>query len=155
MSTAEKVHHIGQEPETETPQEPKAERQPAELIDKTGRDIGKVALFVSILSVVLLVVFFFGLNQNLTGLSARVDNLVSIKDDVNALGTRVGTVEERIVALEGLPQKAKKMVMGTMLQEMAQRADYLGTQMETEGQSAKLKEAMQLLQQVQTEIVVE
>lgn len=159
MSAVEKVHHIGPEHEGEEMQEEQkevqAERQPAELIDKTGRDIGKVALFVSILSVVLLVVFFFGLNQNLTGLSARVDSLITIKDDVNALGTRVGTVEDRIVALEGLPKKAKQMVMGTMLQEMAQRADYLGSQMETDEQTAKLKQAMELLQQVQTEIVVE
>ncbi|BBD07341.1 hypothetical protein [Desulfovibrio ferrophilus] len=152
MSAAENVHFIG-----ENNEEQKAAVQPqaAEAVDKTSRDMGKVALLVAILSVVLLVVFFFGLNQNISGLSTRVDNLGVLKNDVDALGGRMNVVEDRLVTLEGLPLKAKKMVMGTMLQEMAQRAAYLSTQLDGEGQNARLQQAIELMQQVQVEVIQE
>lgn len=152
MSAADNVHFIGQDNNGQDQGQPPLS---TEAVDKTSRDMGKVALFVAILAVVLLVVFFFGLNQNLNGLSARVDNLVVLKNDVDALGGRVNVVEDRLVALEGLPLKAKKMVMGTMLQEMAQRAAYLSTQMDGENQNERLVQAMELLQQVQAEVVKE
>jgi len=149
MSAADNVHFIGQGQDDKTPEQPP---RVAEAVDKTSRDMGKVALFVAILAVVLLVVFFFGLNQNLNGLSARVDGLVVLKNDVDALGGRMNVVEER---LETLPVKAKKMVMGTMLQEMAQRAAYLSTQMDGADQNERLHRAMELLQQVQVEVARE
>ncbi|WP_461211079.1 hypothetical protein [Desulfocurvus sp. DL9XJH121] len=148
MSAAQDIHIVGKD-EAERPE------QAAEAVDKTSRDMGKVALFISILAVVLLVVFFFGLNQNLSGLTAKVDGLVVLKDDVGALAARMGTAEERLVALEGLPQKARKMVMGTMLQEMAQRTAYLSTQMDSEAQNEKLHRAMELLREVQVQVAGE
>lgn len=152
MSAAENVHYIGQSTENNDSKEEPVEPATNESYDKTSRDMGKVALFVAILSVVLLVVFFFGLNQNLKGVSARVDGVAAINSD---LTSRMVNVEDKIVALEKLPHKSKMMVMGTMLQDMAQRAAYLGSQMDTEGQSEKLQRAMELLQQVQTEITPE
>lgn len=119
---------------------------------ETQRDMSKVALFVSILSVVLLVVFFFGLNQNLKGVSSTVEQLSVSSSD---LTSRIAGVEDKLVALESLPHKSKMMVMSTMLQEMAQRAAFLSTQMDTPEQNDKLQSAMELLQQVQTQIEVE
>ena len=154
MTAAENIHIIGKDAEQEeatasqTPQDP----TPVEAVDKTSRDMGRVALFVAILAVILLAVFFFGINQNISGLSARVDGLTTLKDDVALLGGRVDTVEAR---MEALPVKARKMVVGTMLQEMAQRTAYLGTQMDTEAQNEKLHRAMELLQQVQVEVAQE
>lgn len=156
MSAVENIHIVGKDNGTEGGAgEPRPEAVPSEAVDKTSRDMGKVALFIAILAVVLLVVFFFGLNRNLTGLSAKVDGLATLKTDVEALDGRMGVAEERLVALETLPAKARKMVMGTMLQEMAQRTAYLGTQMDTEAQNEKLHRAMELLQQVQMEVAKE
>lgn len=152
MSAAEKVHYIGKGAQNEEqPQEETMQPQPqaAEAFDKTSRDMSKVALFVSFLAVVLMIVFFFGQNQKLDGLSAHV------KTEVAGLNGRMVQVEDKIVALETLPKKSKMMVMGTMLQDMAQRAAYLGSQMDTEEQNAKLRQAMELMQQVQSELVVE
>lgn len=146
MSASDKVHYIGKASETEEQQETPVQNDttPQDFGD-TRRDMSKVALFVSLLSVVLLVVFFFGLNQNLKGMSANVDNLSG----------RMTGIEDKVVALENLPHQSKMMVMGTMLQEMAQRAAFMSTQMETEAQNEKLVQAMELLQQVQTEIAPE
>ncbi len=141
MSASEKVHFIGKAAENKEPKEATVHTDP-QAQEETRRDMSKVALFVSILSVVLLVVFFFGLNQNLKGVSGTVDQLSG----------RMNGIEDKIVALENLPQKSRMMVMGTMLQEMAQRAAYMSTQMETPEQNEKLHQAMELLQQVQTEV---
>lgn len=152
MSASDKVHYIGKTSENKEPQEtpvqndtPTQQAAQAQDLSDTRRDMSKVALFVSLLAVVLLVVFFFGLNQNLKGMSANVDQLTG----------RMSGLEEKVVALENLPHQSKMMVMGTMLQEMAQRAAYMSTQMETEAQNEKLVQAMELLQQVQTEIAPE
>lgn len=152
MSAAENVHFIDS-----NKAEQKGAPQPlfVETVDKTSRDMGKVALFVAILAVVLLVVFFFGLNQNFKGLASRVDSLVVLKNDVTVLDGRMNVMDGRLAVLETLPLKAKKMVMGTMLQEMAQRTAYLSTQMDSEAQNEKLYKAMELLQQVQGEVIKE
>lgn len=154
MTAAENIHIIGKDAGQEEAAAPQAPQDPTpvEAVDKTSRDMGRVALFVAILAVILLAVFFFGINQNISGLSARVDGLTTLKDDVALLGGRVDTVEAR---MEALPVKARKMVVGTMLQEMAQRTAYLGTQMDTEAQNEKLHRAMELLQQVQAEVAQE
>lgn len=157
MTAAENIHIIGKEAgqeetqaaQGETTTQPPLEPTPVEAVDKTSRDMGRVALFIAILAVILLVVFFFGMNQNISGLTARVDGLSTLKDDVAVLGGRVDTVE---ASMEKLPVKARKMVVGTMLSDMAQRAGYLGTQVDSQEQSVKLSRAMELLQQVQVEV---
>lgn len=151
MSAAEKIHHIGKPgdaAETTTHSDPRC----CEGDEATRRDMSKVALFVSLLAVVLLVVFFFGLNQNLKGVSATVEQLAVSTGELTG---RMDGIEGKVAELENLPEKSRMMVMGTMLQEMAQRAAYLGTQMQTEEQNEKLHRAMELLQQVQTEIATQ
>jgi len=154
MSAAEKIHHLGKSGDTTDSNEPSAQHGPrcCDGDDATRRDMSKVALFVSLLAVVLLVVFFFGLNQNLKGVSATVEQLAVSSGD---LAGRVDSVEGKLAELENLPEKSRMMVMGTMLQEMAQRTAYLGTQMQTQEQNEKLHRAMELLQQVQTEIATQ
>ena len=53
--------------------------------------------------------------------------------------------------LENLPAKSKRMVMGTMIMEMAQKASYLSTQVDSPEHAAKLLQAMELLQQAKPE----
>lgn len=126
-----------------------------EIKARTERDMGKVAIFVSILSVILLIVFYFGLNQNVTGLTEQVKQVAVIEKEVQGIQGQMGEMATRIQAMENLPAKARKMVLSTMLMEMAQRAAYLSTQVETEEQSTKLTQAMDLIQQVQTDLMKE
>jgi hypothetical protein len=102
-----------------------------------------------------MVIFFFGINQNITSMSAELKQLSSVQTDVlllknqfGGLEGQVGTINTKIVELEKLPQQAKKMMVGSMLQEMAQRTNFLSTQVEGDD-AAKLQQAMDLLNQVQ------
>jgi hypothetical protein len=120
-----------------------AEEVQKDLID-TRRDSGKVAIAISIMSIILLVVFYFGFRQNFTELREQVDAL-------NGLQTRVVTLEEDVAGLKTLPEKTRFMLMGTMTQEMANKADYLGTQAASQEQADKIREAQRLLEEIQKE----
>jgi hypothetical protein len=104
---------------------------------KTSQDISRMALLLALLAVLLAGVLFFKANQNLNSLS----------QDVTGLSSKVGTMDARMAELENLPAKSKRMVMGTMIMEMAQKASYLATQVDDKEQAAKLLQAMELLQQ--------
>jgi hypothetical protein len=120
-----------------------AEEVQKDLID-TRKDSGKVAIAISIMSIILLVVFYFGFRQNFTELRHKVEAL-------NGLQSRVVTLEQDVTALKTLPQKTKYMLMGTMTQEMANKAAYLGTQAASKEQAAKILQARQLLDDIQKE----
>lgn len=152
MSAAEKIHHIGKAASSKAATFTEPAPEAVEIMEKTNRDMGKVALFVSIMSVILLVVFFFGLNQNLTSLTEQVSVIPGIQQQIDGIDGKIAGIETELGTLKDLPAKTKKMVVGTMLQEMSQKAGYLGTQMENEAQNAKLQEAMQLMQEVQTDL---
>lgn len=146
QASAEKVHDLKVDPRKLTKEEAE------EIKAKTNGDLGKVALFVSLLTVILLVVFFFGLNQNVTGLTEEVRDIPEIKERIATMSSRIDGMETEMAALKDLPQESKRMVVRTMLQDMAQRAGYLTEQVDNEQQSAKLNQAMQLLEEVQTDL---
>ena len=148
MQAKERVHTIGKPEEGYS-------AAAEDIKARTERDLGKVAIFVSILSVILLIVFYFGLNQNVTGLTEEVKQVGAIQQEVAGMQGRMGEMEARMQTLETLPAKARKMVISTMIMEMAQRAAYLSTQMDTEEQVDKLTQAMDLMQQVQVDLVKE
>jgi len=113
----------------------------SELNAKTSQDISRMALLLALLAVLLAGVLFFKANQNLNVLS----------QDVSGISAKVGTMDARMAELENLPAKSKRMVMGTMIMEMAQKASYLSTQIDNPEQAAKLLQAMELLQQAKPE----
>jgi hypothetical protein len=113
----------------------------SELNAKTSQDISRMALLLALLAVLLAGVLFFKANQNLNVLSK----------DVAGVSSKIGTMDARMAELENLPAKSKRMVMGTMIMEMAQKASYLSTQLDNPEQAAKLLQAMELLQQAKPE----
>lgn len=131
MSAAEKVSSLND-------YRPEPENQPAEAPEKTGRDMGKVALFVSILAVLLLVVFFFGLNQNLKGLMAEVQTM---SGDVAALKTTVAD----------MPEQVRKSIVADELYEITSKLGYMRGKV-SEEQAARLTEALTILQGVQGQV---
>ncbi|MGE4298667.1 MAG: hypothetical protein AB7E47_11610 [Desulfovibrionaceae bacterium] len=120
-------------------------------MSKTYRDMGKVSLFVSLLSVLLVVIFFFGLNQNITGVSAKVKELAAVSGQLEQVNGKLTALEERVATFDALPQKAKRMMYATMLLELAQRVANLSATADSEEQATKLAEAMKLIQEVQAQ----
>lgn len=130
-------------PESETTTINYAEDVQKDLID-TRKDSGKVAIAIALMAIFLLVVFYFGFRQNFTKLRNKVEAL-------NGLQTRVISLEQDVEALKTLPEKTRYMVMGTMAQEMANKAEYLNTQAASEEQRAKILQAKKLLENIQQE----
>ncbi|MFA7166409.1 MAG: hypothetical protein WC124_11315 [Desulfoplanes sp.] len=130
-------------PESETTTINYAEDVQKDLID-TRKDSGKVAIAIALMAIFLLVVFYFGFRQNFTELRHKVEAL-------NGLQTRVVSLEQDVEALKALPEKTRYMVMGTMAQEMANKAEYLNTQAASEEQRAKILQAKKLLEDIQQE----
>ncbi|EPR42364.1 hypothetical protein dsx2_0291 [Desulfovibrio sp. X2] len=110
---------------------------PVEATDKTSRDLGKVAIFISILSILLLAVFFFGLNQNIKGLSA---DMKTVNTDVSQLKT---TVAE-------LPAKMQRSMVVDQLHDITSKLDYLRGKV-SPADAAKLEEALQTIMAVQNQ----
>ncbi|MFZ5426047.1 MAG: hypothetical protein ACOZEN_03670 [Thermodesulfobacteriota bacterium] len=112
-----------------------------ELNTKTSQDISRMALLLALLAVLLAGVLFFKANQNFAVLTK----------DVAGIGAKMTTIDAKVAELENLPAKSKRMVMGTLIMEMAQKASYLSTQVDNPEQAAKLLQAMELLQQAKPE----
>lgn len=116
------------------------------------RDMSKMALFASLVAVILLLGFYFNLNQNIKDLTQQVQDLSVIKTTVSSLDTKVGTMESKVAELETLPAKTRAALMISILQEMTQKTSYMSTQLQSPEQQEKLMKAKELIQQVQTEL---
>lgn len=116
------------------------------------KDMSKAALFASLVAVILLLGFYFNLNQNIKSLTAQVQDLASIKTSVATLDTKVGTMESKVADLETLPAKTRAALMSSILDEMSQKTSYMSGQLQSPEQQDKLMKAKELIQQVQTEL---
>ena len=135
---------------TDVPEDVPAREAP--LPETPRRDMSKVALFASLVAVILLLGFYFHLNQNLKNLTTQVQDLASIKTSVATLDTKVGTMESKVADLETLPAKTRAALMSSILAEMSQKTSYMSTQLQSPEQQDKLMKAKELIQQVQTEL---
>lgn len=132
-----------------------------EGVSKGGNmDLAKIAIVVSLLSVVLSVIFFFGLNRNLSGLSNEVKDIGVIRTNVEALDsyvddilTQMGRVNTRIMELEEKPRKeAVRVLQESMIDDMLRRAEFMGGQLaevapEDTDTAAKLERLKAVLQE--------
>lgn len=155
MTDAEVEAKVQAEPAQSTPyathaQEFSTEASPAPQTPR--RDMSKMALFASLVAVILLLGFYFNLNQNIKQLTMQVQDLAAIKTTVATLDTKVGTMESKVADLETLPAKTRATLMSSILQEMTQKTSYMSTQLESPEQQEKLMKAKELIQQVQTEL---
>lgn len=125
---------------------------PEEAPAAPRKDMSKVALFASLAAVILLLGFYFHLNQNIKTLTQQVQDLSIIKTAVSSLDTKMNTMEGKVADLESLPAKTRAALMSNILQDMTQKTSYMSTQMQSEEQKEKLMKAKELIQQVQTEL---
>jgi len=144
-TNAQKVHHIGT-PDAGTNSEAE------EGMAKANRDMSKVAIFLSIVSILLMVVFFFGLNQNVKGLSTQAKLIPAMQDNMVLMNKNMESMDTRLLAVEELPARARNIIMGAMLEEMAGSTGYLQTQIDDPAAAEKLQAAAELLRQVQADL---
>ena len=136
MEQSEKVRTL----KTDQQREPRGS-DPEKILAETRKDMGKVALFVSLLTVVLVVVLYFVVDQNISGLSGQVQEAAALEQEVNALDARVAD-------MENLPAQTRNLILSNDLAEMSQKAEYLSGQLEGE-EAAKLEQAGVLLREIQ------
>lgn len=149
MSAAtEKVHQMD-DYQNKSEVEAMGDEIAANVGDTAQRDMGKVAMLISIMVSVLLVVFFYGLNQNLSSLTSEVKDLQSVRGEVADLNSQMEVVDGRLVELEKLPLKTRHIIMDGIIEEMNQKAAYVGAQLSEEEQ-AKLAKVQELLKDVQS-----
>jgi Tfp pilus assembly protein PilO len=135
----------------------------------TRKDMGKVALLVSLLVVVLIVIFYFSLKQNIAVVQKNMNDNEGVKASVEALTEDISGVEAEMASLQGqvsdmdalmtemqstlaeleeLPQKAEDMVYASLLNQLAQQAEYLGHHFQGQNKD-KVLQAQKLLKEVQ------
>jgi len=128
----------------------------SEFKQETHKDMGKVALIISILAVLLVAILFFGVNQNVKGVAQEVAKLQKLPEkiavltgNVQEMGTKVNTLEAKVDRLEDLPQKTKNTIIANALEDMAAKTKYLASQVDNQEQASKLAQVQELLNQVQ------
>lgn len=123
---------------------------------KTGSDLGKAALFVALLAVVLMVILYFSQQQNITGMADKLDEVQSVKQELVTVQGQMtaleGEMEALVESLKDLPKEAKRVVLSSMLTESANKIHYLSTQVETQAQQSKLQQIQKMLEDLQSEL---
>ena len=143
-----------------------------ELTQEARQGMGKAALIVALLAVVLMVVFFFSLRQNIASISSTVKGMTGAEEAVQTMENKVATLGSRVAdldgelkavnkdvaslqkalnKLEGLPAEAKRMVYTSMVEEMSQQAALLGKQLDSASKK-KLAEVNKLLEQIKKDL---
>nr|WP_321256958.1 hypothetical protein [uncultured Pseudodesulfovibrio sp.] len=120
--------------------------EPTASMVEANRDMSKVAIIVSLLVGVLLIIFFFGMNRNIAGLTDEVKSLGLLRDDVSSLDNRMVDMEK------GIPVQIKKMIAHDMVNEMAMKAAYLGNTMDDELMRNKMQDVLNTLKEVRASL---
>lgn len=131
---------------------------------KTSSDLGKVALFVALLAVILMVMLYFSQQQNIVSMSEKLDEvqgvkqeLVEVKDQIASSNEHISTVQQNVAGLEqemetlrDLPEQARKVILTGLLKESASKIQYLSSQVENADQQEKLAQIQKMLEEVQS-----
>jgi hypothetical protein len=115
---------------------------------KTGW-LGTGAAFLSLL---LVIVLFFALQQQISSVVDELKNLSGMRSQVSDMHQRVRVLEDKIPLLDAVPAMAKRTMVRSMLKDAEQRLAFLAREAETEAQSAKFKQAAELLSQIEADL---
>lgn len=113
-------------------------------VAEAQKDMSKVSMIVSLLAVLLLVIFFFGMNQNIAGLTDEVKALGILREDVANLDQRVVKIQDE------MPAQMKRMLAHDLVNEMTMKAVYLSDTLEDQALKAKMQEVLKGLKEVRT-----
>ncbi|MFP4048850.1 MAG: hypothetical protein ACOCQT_00950 [Desulfovermiculus sp.] len=136
-----------------------------ELTQEARQGLGKAALIVALLAVVLMVVFFFSLRQNIAAINNQVKGVTGAEEKVETMQGKVDDMESKVADLdaqvqslnqamdkvEGLPEETRRVVYESMMDEMAQKADMLGQQLDGAAKE-KLAEVNKILEELKKDL---
>lgn len=122
----------------------------------TGRDLSKISLVVSLLSLVLVAIFFFGLNRNLSGLTREIQDYQTVKNTVTSLDAYVDDVVSQMgrvnTQLLNIDEQRREVVldilMDSMLDDMLQKISFMQSQIKDNSEVARLEQVRGLLLQL-------
>lgn len=134
-STDGKVHKLEAVKVETAVEEEVVENQQAGVVE-AQRDMSKVSMVVSLLAVLLLVIFFFGMNRNISGLTDEVKSLGVLRDNVADLDQRMVQMKQDV------PVQMKRMLAHDIVNEMTMKAFYLSDTLEDEGLRSKMQEVL-------------
>lgn len=118
----------------------------------TRRDMSIVSLFVSLLVVILLGVFYFGLSQSMNGLSVEMQEVRAMSQAMPTLTARVDSLEGKLAVLDALPERTRRLIVYGMLGEMSQKGEYLSGQLGDTEEAQKLRDAVAIIRQVEEKL---
>ncbi len=137
-----KVHKLESVKGEATQGEGVQEAVPAQGVADAQRDMSKVAMIVSLLAVILLVIFFFGMNRNIAGLTDEVKSLGELRQDMSSLDQRMVQLKDEV------PTQMKRLLAHDMVNEMTMQAVYLSDSLDDEALRGKMMEVLQSLKEV-------
>lgn len=79
----------------------------------------RIAVGLAASAVLMLFVFFYALHQNVSGLSAEIEELKRLNAAVLELDARHAGVDSRVTALQALPRKTEVMALENQVNAMA------------------------------------
>lgn len=94
-----------------------------DLKEKIGTD--RIAVGIATAALLLLFVFFYALQQNVTGLGREIEELKSLNQAVLDLDNRHTVLDGKVTELSTLPRKTTSMAMENQVREMAHAAQDL------------------------------
>ncbi len=86
--------------------------------------------------------------EKISDVGVRVEG---IEGQVGGMEGQIENLDERIAELEDLPDVVRNMVLGGMLEEVSQKAEYVGSQI-SEEQKEKLEEARRIMNEVREDM---
>ena len=108
------------------------------LLEEVKKDMGKVALFVSSMAVVLMVLFYFTLKHT----------VVKTETKVNSMVQKMRIIDKKVAELESLPQKTRNLIYYNMLEEIYDKTKFLSSRLD-QNRKEKLLEALKLIKEAQ------
>lgn len=141
-----KLEAVRPKADTDEVKDIQPEPLPNQGLADTQKDMSKVAMIVSFLAVILLVIFFFGMNRNIAGLTDEVKSLGVLREDVSNLDQRMVKMQEE------MPSQVKRMIAHDLVNEMAMKAAYLGNTLEGEVDRTKMQTVLQTLKEVRASL---
>jgi len=127
------------------------DKGPEELLKEVKKDMGKVALIISIMAVMLMVVFYFSMKLTVGTIEKKMAELYPVKKQVVILDKTVGDLQSRMKKIEKLPEETRKMIYGDILNEISQKTEYLSQHLKG-SQRDKLREVKRILQELETSL---
>ncbi len=113
----------------------------------------KSALFISILTLIIVSILFYSLSRNMHGIANNMINVETVKQQMDSLDMQVETISKKLESLENyaasqkLTEKALRSAMRkTLIDQAASQLEYVVNHLQQDAGDAELRAAIALIQ---------